>query len=156
MQKKEYSDISVTDICKQAGYGRTTYYRCFGNDRDELILYLTEIKFRQNYKERFPDEFEEDEARLVLKSVYEHKDFYLLLARHKLNHLLFRIFFNEYGCKEGEDEIFKYAKSFFAGAYFGVVYQWIQDGCTDTPEQIMEKFRQGLTLAVTQIRQKEK
>ncbi len=151
MKQKEYLSITVSDICREAGYGRTTYYRYFSNDKDELILYLTALRFKQNYKDRFPDELREDEAMLMLKSVYEHRDFYLLLAKHKLNHLLFKVFFQEYRRKDDEDELLKYVKSFSAGAYFGVVYQWILDGCTDTPSEIADKFRRGLMLAASQV-----
>lgn len=50
--------------------------------------------------------------------------------------------------------VFQLYKAFFAGAYFGVVYEWILHGCNDTPEEIQKKFADGFVFAINEINNK--
>lgn len=142
MKTKKYSEISISDICKKAGYGRTTYYRYFNNNKDDLIAYLSELRWNQ-YKEQHPDEIKKDEGKALLNHIYNYKEFFKTLTNQSLEGLLFKIFFKIFGRSENEAEILGYGKAFFAGAYFGIIYQWIITGCVDTPEEIQKKFLEG-------------
>ena len=60
MWTKEYKRISITEICNKAGYGRTTYYRHFDGDKDEALLYIAHIEWK-DYKAKHPIECKENE-----------------------------------------------------------------------------------------------
>ena len=40
IEEKEYQDISVTEICKIAGFSRMAYYRNFTNKDEILMTYM--------------------------------------------------------------------------------------------------------------------
>ena len=155
MKTNDYRDISISDICKKAGYGRTTYYRYFSNNKNELILYISCIKWEQ-YKKDHIEEVKKDEANELLKHIYNHKYFFILLSNQKLHSLLFEIFYSIFGRQKDENPILSYGKAFFAGAYFGVVYEWILQGCNDTPEEIKKKFADGFSFAINEIQNNSK
>ncbi|MGM9970209.1 MAG: TetR/AcrR family transcriptional regulator [Anaeroplasma sp.] len=155
MKTEDYHEISISDICKKAGYGRTTYYRHFSNNKDELILYISRIKWEQ-YKEGHIEEVKKDEGLYLLKHIYNNKSFFILLSNHKLNSLIFEIFYSIFGRQKDENPILSYGKVFFAGAYFGVVYEWILQGCNDTPEEIQKKFADGFSFAINEIKNNSK
>ena len=154
MKEKDYNIITISEICKEAGFGRTSYYRYFTNNKDELILYIAKLKWIE-CKINNSEEEKYDEGKLLLNHVYNHKDFFTLLRNHNLNALIFEIFYDNFGRQENENEILSYGKAFFAGAYFGVIYEWIIQGCKDTPDTIQTKFVDGFKYAIEQA-QKEK
>ena len=106
-------------------------------------------------KEKYPEMYPEKEGDVILQSVYEHRQFYLTLTKQNLDHLIFQIFFKEIGRKESENEILSYGKAFFAGGYFGIIYQWILNGCVDTPDEIKMKFLGGFQYVQEQMDKKE-
>ena len=153
MKEKDYNNITISEICKEAGFGRTSYYRYFTNNKDELILFISKLKWLE-CKNNNPEEAK-DEGKLLLNHVYKNKDFFVLLRKHYLNALIFKIFYDNIGRQKDENEILSYGKAFFAGAYFGVIYEWIVEGCIDTPDTIQTKFVDGFKYAIEQA-QKEK
>ncbi len=145
MKKKEYNLISITEICKDSGFGRTSYYKYFDNNKDNLLFYISHLRWVE-CKEANKDIT--DEGKLLLKHIYKHRDFFLLLRKQALDHIIVKILFNEFGVKSDEPEIFRYGKAFFTGAYFGIIYEWINQGCIDTPDDISKKFEDGIKLAI--------
>ncbi len=154
LYEKKYEEISISEICLKSGFGRTTYYRYFGNNKDELLLYISHLRWEE-YKDKQSEEIRKDEGKMLLNHIYNHKDFFLLLSHQKLDHIIYMIFNNEFGRKKDEDEIFSYGKAFFAGAYYGVTYEWIIQGCKDTPDDITNKFTQGIMLAFEKAKKDE-
>lgn len=145
MKENEYAAISITDICKSSGFGRTSYYKYFDNNKDNLLFYLSHLKWEE-YKKQ--NKGYTDEGKLLLNHIYNHKDFFLLLRKQNLDYIIIKILFNEFGVKPDEPEIYRYGKAFFTGAYFGIIYEWINQGCMDTPEDISKKFEDGIKLAI--------
>ena len=154
MKEKDYNNITISEICKEAGFGRTSYYRYFTNNKDELILFISKLKWGEckNYN---PEGAKKDEGKLLLNHVYKNKDLFVLLRKHNLNALIFEIFYDNFGRQKNDNEILSYGKAFFAGAYFGVIYEWIIEGCKDTPDTIQVKFDNGFKYTIEQA-QKEK
>ena len=143
---KKNNEITISEICQKAGFGRTTYYRYFTNKKEDLILYISHLRWKQ-CKIEHADEAKKDEGMLLLQHIYYHKNFFIMLTHQKLDDLIFKIFYQEFGRKKDENEILGYGKAFFAGGYFGVIYEWIQNGCIDTPQEISLKFVQGCIYA---------
>ena len=155
MKEKDFHEITIQEICTKSGYGRTTYYRYFDSNKENLILHLAKSIYTKEYKEKYPEMYPEKEGDVILQSVYEHRQFYLTLTKQNLDHLIFQIFFKEIGRKESENEILSYGKAFFAGGYFGITYQWILNGCVDTPDEIKMKFLGGFQYVQEQMDKKE-
>ncbi len=59
LAKKPFPEITVTDIQRTAGIGRSTFYRHFDNI-DDVVEYFVDMSFREtvrNYEELPPHEF---------------------------------------------------------------------------------------------------
>lgn len=148
MKEKHYNEISITDICKKAGFGRTTYYRYFTNDKEELILYIFHKKWEEA-KLREPELFEKEMGQLLMRHAYQYREYLLLLKEQGLETIIVKFFFQEFGRQKDEDEILTYGKSMFVGMYYGIIHQWIMYGCVDTPEEVDRKFREGFMFALS-------
>ena len=146
MKVKNYNTITISEICSEAGFGRTSYYRYFSNNKDEFILFISRLKWHE-YRNNHLEEANQDEGKVLLNHVYKHKDFFILLKNQDLNALIFEIFYDNFGRQKDENEILSYGKAFFAGAYFGVIYEWILHECIDTPNTIQSKFIDGFKYA---------
>lgn len=153
MKTQDINTISISDICKKAGFGRTTYYRYFSNNKEELILFISNILWEE-CKAEHPDELKENEGMLLLRHIYNHKDFFLLLKKQDLIHLMFKMFYQEFGRHEDENEILSYGKSIFVGMYFAIVYEWVTQGCHDTPDIIEQKIKDGFLFALNEVSKK--
>ncbi|MGN1295321.1 MAG: TetR/AcrR family transcriptional regulator [Bacilli bacterium] len=149
MKSQKYNDISISSICENAGFGRTTYYRYFGNNKDDLILYISNVYWTE-FKEKNKEEAMNNDGKLLLKHIYNHKNFFLLLVKQDLLALMFKIFFQEYKRKDDENESLTYGKAFFAGGYFGIIYQWLLNDCKDSPDEIERKFYDGFLFMAKQ------
>jgi len=147
LYEKNKEEISVTEICDKAGFGRTTYYRHFSNDKNELITYIA-IKKWDEYKTTHPKEVAADEGFQLLTHIYQNKKFMLMLKNQNMVEVLFKILFEIFGVKETDNPVMRYGKDIFVGMYFGVIYDWILLGCVDTPEEIAEKIKQGFAIAL--------
>ncbi|MGN0328847.1 MAG: TetR/AcrR family transcriptional regulator [Lachnospira sp.] len=147
LYEKPKEDITVTEICQKSGFGRTTYYRHFSNDKNELIIYIAKRKWDE-YKSQNAEAVKADEGFQLLTHIYNKKRFMLMLKEQKLIELLFRILFEIYGIQETENPILRYGKDIFVGMYFGVIYDWIIQGCIDTPMDIKNKIEQGFAIAL--------
>ena len=155
LKTKSYLTISISDICRKSGFGRTSYYRYFSNNKEELLLFISHLKWEE-YKKSCSIEEQKDEGKMLLNHIYQHREFFLLLYNQNLTHVLVKILFNEFGRKTDENILFSYGKAFFTGAYFGIIYNWIIGGCKDTPEEISSQFMQGIMLAIELEKNKNK
>lgn len=151
IENQDYYSISISDICRASGFGRTSYYRYFTNNKDDLLLYHIHSGWEE-YKTKHAEAVKNDEGGELLRFLFADKKFLLMLVSKNLNHIIFNIVYNEIKVKEHENQIMAYGKSFFAGAYFGIIYEWIQQGCKDTPDEISQKFMAGCLYAIEQAK----
>ena len=80
------------------------------------------------------------------------QSFFILLSKQKLNFLLSEIFYSIFGRQNNENPILSYGKAFIAGAYFGIVYERILQGCNDNKEEIQKKFTDVFLFAFNEIK----
>ena len=135
MKEKNFSDITVTDICKKAGFGRTTYYRYFTNRKEDIIENICLIRWQKRI-ENESDLFKKDRNKLLLKHIYFHKEFFLLLQKQNLLEALFYSIFKMFTDQNIQNVGVKYFNAYDAGGIFGLIYQWIIDGFIYDNEEI--------------------
>lgn len=154
LYEKPKEEITITDICNKSGFGRTTYYRHFSSDKNELIVHIGMKKWEE-YKKNHIDEVNKDEGLELLNHVYNYKKFMLMLKKQNLIVQLYEILFNTYGIRETDNPILRYGKDILVGGYFGVIYDWILLGCIDTPQEIKAKIEEAFKLAIAAQNKKE-
>lgn len=141
MRKKDYSSITNKDITDKAGLSHITYYRNFSS-KDEIIKYYLDeitnefiIKKKVNYS---PLHFKEYIITLFYH-LKEKEDIGILLYKANLIHYIKdefdKIFFNKAKNKKEQ-----YNYYFVSGGLYNIYYNWLINGCKETPEELSDMF----------------
>lgn len=131
---KSINKISVTDICKETGLNRTTFYANY------IDIYDLADKVRSNIEKYFDDIFSEQGNRTVL-------NFFRVIYD---NQIMFKVYFklpynmeqeNDFYINEYEEAFFKqeYAKyhtAFFKSGLNAMLKMWLDNDCKETPEEM--------------------
>jgi len=140
----KYEDISISEVCKQAGVNRSTFY-CHYDDINDLIIKI-EGKFAKgmagifNYGERQTHEAFVEMFNFVKENKYFYKAFlnipYVTLAETNTKiDVLKHIGENNLIDKSNRMGIF-YRASFFGAGIKELCRLWLQFDCKETPEEM--------------------
>ena len=144
MLNHKYEDITISQVCKQAGINRSTFY-CHYDDINDLIIKI-EGKFAKgmasifNYGERQTHEAFVEMFTFVKENKYFYKAFlnipYATLAEtNTKNNVLKHISENSYIEKSKKMGIF-YRASFFGAGIKEMCRLWLQFDCKESPEEM--------------------
>jgi AcrR family transcriptional regulator len=143
MEEKQFSDITISEICDRAGVGRPTYYRHY-NSKDDIILgELDRIYF--NFLESVVSQYgESPPPQEVITEVFEYwrqnRRINELLIKHNLNGLLSAALERHFG-RLREHKIFTmrmdpYLSELIVGGIPLVLIQWVKKGMQESSEEM--------------------
>ncbi len=142
IQKRELDEITVSDICKKAGLNRTTFYANF----DGIHSIADSIR----------DKLEDDMKNVVyadeIQNGYNSNDYLKLFRYIKDNQVFFKTYFrlgydNEYkiftydsrlASSHFNNKFIDYHMEFFRAGLNKIIKMWLDDGCKESPEDMME------------------
>ena len=140
MRKKPYREITVTDIAREAGVSRNSFYRNY-QSIEEIVRQFLEGKTSKRWREFIvcPDRH----SHVVCEMLYhflDMKEEIDLLYRAGLSHLLM-----EHLVLCGKQSLTgelknTYQTAFMSGGLCGLVNEWILRGMQDTPEEMERMF----------------
>lgn len=142
LQTKELKDITVSDICKETGLNRSTFYANF------LDVYDLADKICLSLEEDFDNVFSSDEMKEI--SAFEGS---VAMFRHiKENQLFYKTYFKLGGFKKEytvypaqakyfDRKYLKYHIEFFKTGLNAVIMMWLEGGCEESPEEMAEIIR---------------
>ncbi len=151
LYEKPKEEISITEICEKSGFGRTTYYRHFSSNKNDLIFYISKQKWIE-YKQEHLEAVEKDAGLEFLTHLYNHKRFMLMLKEQNMIELLFIILSDIFGTKDLEDKSKKYSADIFVGMCFAVIYDWICFDCIDEPEEIKKRIQGSIKQVANEVK----
>ena len=140
LQSRKIEEISVSDICKQAGLNRTTFYANYSD-----IYGLADTirdKLENSLADRYRNELAQDEGN-------DH----LNLFRHiKENQIFYRTYFKlgyddnykiiaydtELAKKYFQNKFIEYHMAFFKSGITKIIKMWLENGCKESPEEMFE------------------
>lgn len=144
LRQKELFQIRVADLCKIAGINRSTFYANY------LDVYDLADKIRDRLQDEVSGFFSRDAA---LK--FSKNDFLKLFEHIRDHQSLYQFYFklhydrfdtlklydashagDRIGTRD-EDEI-EYHVTFFKNGLNAIVRRWLQRGCVESPEQLLE------------------
>lgn len=142
MQSEALSEISISQICEEAGVGRASFYRNFESKEDVVKKHL--VKLIQEWGKEFEDRgdpayFSES----LLRHFYKYKNFYLMLYQQGLSEMIYENIRWAAKLDEAQNNMERYAKSMIAGMIFGWADEWMRQGMPETPEEIILLTAQG-------------
>lgn len=156
MNSYDFSEITITQIARQAQLDRRTYYRHFKSKEEILSFHIQSLgnKYESLLLEK-PDFSTKSIAMSFFTVCENNRDDLLRLHRHKLMPLLLYELdklFLKYHKKftpevEGESDFFNetaYVMAFIVGGFCHMLEKWASDRMTKTPEELSEILLQFL------------
>jgi len=145
MEKKNFKEISITEIAKKAGVSRMAFYRNYNLTEDIIIHHLDEF-FEEYSKQILSREkinnyesacmyfahFRKHER--LLKNLNNSNMTYLILE--KCTGFLYSIFQDVMFMRSCSQEEDRYCIEFLAGGFYKVLIEWAKNGMKESDEQM--------------------
>lgn len=136
LQSKEINQISVTDICKETGLNRSTFYANF------IDIYDLADKLREKLEKDFGEQFKEKtnhDAITMFRHIYENQLFYKTYFKlgYDQKHQSY-IYDTIRAENDFKGKHIKYHIEFFRNGINSIIKMWLADGCKETPEEMAE------------------
>ena len=136
LKSKELKDISVSELTDAAGVSRVSFYRNY-KDREDILREHMKRQLTNWLRENSKQDSTTDESLgNIFAYLTEHKDFYLLLSKRNLFHLLKDIVIESFGPKPDQKNIDAYAAAFVANGIYGWIEEWFVRGMQESGEEM--------------------
>ena len=139
LKENAFSDISVSEICEKAQVSRNSFYRNFADRED--ILYK-HIRFLLNEWDKYREYNDKGSGAEFFGNVFaflkHNEDFFSLLSKRNMLHVLLRVIKDMHGAKPEHDNIAAYLTSFMSYGTFGWIEEWINRGMQESAESMTE------------------
>ena len=152
MEDKAYSEITISDLCKQADLTRATFYRHFKCKDDVLIAY-SKVLFTELYGEiEKQDQLTLEKVLLIYFTFWQkHKDYCRLLIQSQLtaNSLHCSLQFVKKSMKKivfPPDINRKQLEIFVAGGLYSCIEVWMAEGMQEMPEELCQNVLDCLSV----------
>ena len=137
LEKKSLSEITVSELCNEAGLSRLSFYRNYDSMEEIIREHLTGITdtFLASTDANFRTTPREEFITLLFEHMYGIKELVSLLIDNNLSYLL----------KEEFDSAFMRSVSIYndpyacyaaSGMYFNLFYYWFSNGCKEKPSEV--------------------
>lgn len=155
LQKKTFDQITVTDLQKESGVARTTFYRAFDNIAD-VLYWKCDTCFREVLEEYAPKCFP-DEMELALHYFgywMHHSDILELLVKINRQDIIYachmknvEILQSRYGELPGMYEAHnRYFMPIRTGITISILTTWLAGGRKENPEEICQILRNQIAI----------
>ena len=146
LENKAIENISISELCDNAGIGRASFYRNFDSKEDFFRMHINKLF------DGWRSDWEKNNS-IPLSSVIgtlfghfeQHREFYHLLNERHLIYLLKDVILDIMELKPDLPKADAYAKAFVAYTLYGWVEIWFQRGMQESAEEMRQLFQsQGL------------
>ncbi len=141
MRKKNYKDITITEICQKAGVTRMSFYRNFESKEDILRKWVTSVT--DEFLELSGISYKNDSSKEYFLKLFQHmeqqKEMCKLLYRANLIYII-KDQFDRVFLEIHRDEYDEYKSYFLSGGVFNVFLLWLTSGCRESPREMAERL----------------
>ena len=131
MSGKEYDDITVTDICRESGYTRMSFYRNFKSKEDILTQ-----AFNEKFKSFITDTGNQAEISVFFDFYTTNKTLIDCTYKAGKQQLIIDQLLNFFGYSDDSPLEVQYSISYFAYTFFSFLDVWYKRGMKETAGQI--------------------
>ena len=147
LKEKSYADITISEICRKAGFSRTGFYSNYSSKDDVFyrVLYsaLDEITTRLGspFSKKLSIEWYEN----VFKIIKDNADFFSLVSKEDYYGMFYSSFNkiimeqNDFGEKE------RYSRLIWGGGFLNIVIFWLNSGMTEPVGNLAEYCHKKLS-----------
>lgn len=140
MKEKPFQEISIQEIIRRAGVGRSSYYRNYATKEailesrlDSLILETVSAMGKFDFSTRSPESF-----LAVLKVAKAHYTEYKLLLDAGFGDKILRKIIGSFKNNPENDEEIRITNIYISGCIYSVMTQWILDGMKTDEKKVAE------------------
>jgi len=147
LQKKDFSEITVSEIVKTAGVSRSSFYRNFESKEQLLLRYLYDL---------YADFFGSGEVLAQIpeyngmqdfllprfRFIKDHHDLFLVLRKHNLLYYAFEQLENDliHLLTGYDSSLPDYCRAMFSGSCAGIIRMWIDHDFRESEEEMIQFF----------------
>ena len=139
MSKKEFNDITITELSKKAGVSRLSFYRNYTSKEEIIVKYLDD-KANQWWEKQISDK-SGDVILEMFNHFYSERDKLAIIYKAGLSHLLYQNIFDCSGPSEELENKVAYTNGWVSGGIFGFVDEWIKRGFKESPKELANIFK---------------
>ena len=141
LKKKEYKDISITEICEKAGVTRMSFYRNF-ESKDDILIRKVRI-VTDGFLSESAISYKRDSTQEYFVKLFTHMEQQKTLCAAVKKAGLLHIIKDEF------DRVFQsvysqdydpYKSYFLAGGIYNVFLLWLINGCKESPQQMADRM----------------
>ncbi|MDU8923398.1 TetR/AcrR family transcriptional regulator [Pasteurellaceae bacterium LIM206] len=142
MAKKNFVDISITEITKLAGVSRISFYRNYASKEDVLIKYMHGRAM--SLFDSFGVTSNSEKLIGMFRATEGIKDIIDLIYSQNLSYIFLQYFLFAIGSKPEQTNHEAYRNSIVVGICFGVLDEWIKRGRQESPEDMLKVIQTTL------------
>lgn len=143
MRVKPFSRITVSDIVREAGVARVSYYRNFHSKEDVIRSYLEKVVNELFQSHNVPEQLDSYDAILsAWQYIGKQKELFSAFCSGDLLPLLVNFLMQlnlptgTFSAKPGDEYYF----AGYFGAFYNILRKWMIGGCRETPEEMAGFF----------------
>ena len=142
MKRKDYKDISITEICEKAGATRMSFYRNFDSKEDILKKWIVNVT--DNFLKVSGISYKNEPTDVYFVKLFTHMEQHkqICLAMYKADLIyIVKEQFDRVFLQIHKDEYDDYKSYFLAGGIYNVFLFWLINGCKESPSEIALRMK---------------
>ena len=145
MRKRENTEITVSDIVREAGVARVSYYRNFSSKEDIVHSFIDDVlaHYEKCLDDSTPTFYCYWNIMMAFRMMYEYREYVLDITRYGFLLPLYERLTELHERMDGDipaSSIERYRIYAYIGAFTNTALQWILDGTKESPEEIAQEF----------------
>ena len=148
LEKKQFSQITISELCKTAGISRQTFYSLF-TSKEDVIQFALRAQYCEAPDISVPAHTAGKDALLrqlcgsYSRFIWRNRSLIKILVDNQIDYLLYDTFFNAMACcgaflEEAGSSMRRFAASFYAGGFACAARHFAEEGCLTGPEDLTE------------------
>lgn len=139
--QKPYQEIQISEICREAGYNRSTFYRIYPS-KEALLLDGFKEEYMMGYYRTIPP-FEAESKTVYLRNVAllfsfirKNHDFFLMMRDAHLVNEMYLLFRDAFPYDSTKDNLAYLTRNFLAAGYLSAIYSWLDDNMEQSDDDM--------------------
>ncbi len=142
MRKKDYSKITINEICIGANVNRSTWFRNFKTKNEALTFKLVYAwsRWADEHGIEQSHSYTADTAPDFFKFNFENRDILRTICEANLHAVIYKAFYEIVMPPYDAETQECYTNRFLATGIFGMLTEWIKREFKETPEEMADLF----------------
>lgn len=157
LKKKDYPDISISEVCKINGIARTTFYRHF-DTLDDVLMYQYDQLFQQSIRNYADNSYEPVSfARLLLQIATENPTLTTAIIKSDRRELLVaatrsneKLIMDLLQIQLSNKDL-SYLTTLLTYIAYATLKEWVEHGCQESLDELYELMKREVKFIANQF-----